>query len=55
MSEFKGIPIVDSRPAGGRPAPVQSGAKYQTPQGFTAIKDGVKSEFLVPTDYSPVK
>jgi lipoic acid synthetase len=43
MGEFKGIPIVDSRPAGARPAPVPSGAKYQTPQGFTAIKDGVKS------------
>jgi lipoyl synthase len=43
VTDFKGIPIVDSRPAGGRPAPVASGAKYQTPQGFTAIKDGVKS------------
>lgn len=43
MGEFKGIPIVDSRPAGNRPAPVPSGSKYQTPQGFTAIKDGVKS------------
>ncbi len=36
MSEFKGIPIVP--PA----APVRSGEKYTTPQGFTAIKDGVK-------------
>lgn len=42
-SEFKGIPIVDSRPAGGRAVPVPSGAKYQTPQGFSAIKDGVKA------------
>jgi lipoyl synthase len=36
MSEFKGIPIVP--PA----RPVRSGEKYTTPQGFTAIKDGVK-------------
>jgi len=35
MSEFKGIPIVPPRPA-------RSGEKYTTPQGFTAIKDGVK-------------
>jgi lipoyl synthase len=36
MSEFKGIPIAsESRPA-------RSGEKYTTPQGFTAIKDGVK-------------
>jgi lipoic acid synthetase len=35
MSEFKGIPI----PAQPRPA---SGEKYTTPQGFTAIKDGIK-------------
>jgi lipoic acid synthetase len=32
MSEFKGIPI----------AGVRSGEKYTTPQGFTAIKDGIK-------------
>jgi len=43
MSEFKGIPIIDSRTAGARQVAIQSGAKYQTPQGFTAIKDGVKS------------
>jgi lipoic acid synthetase len=36
MSEFKGIPIVP--PA----ARARSGEKYTTPQGFTAIKDGVK-------------
>jgi lipoyl synthase len=36
MSEFKGIPI---RP---QQRPVRSGEKYTTPQGFTAIKDGVK-------------
>lgn len=31
MSEFKGIPIV------------RSGNKYRTPQGFSAIKDGIKA------------
>jgi lipoic acid synthetase len=35
MSEFKGIPIVPGRE-------VRSGEKYVTPQGFTAVKDGVK-------------
>jgi lipoyl synthase len=36
MAEFKGIPIVP-------PSKVaRSGEKYTTPQGFTAIKDGVK-------------
>jgi lipoic acid synthetase len=36
MSEFKGIPVaVQQRPA-------RSGEKYTTPQGFTAIKDGVR-------------
>jgi lipoyl synthase len=35
MSEFKGIPIL------AQPRPV-SGEKYTTPQGFTAIKDGIK-------------
>jgi lipoic acid synthetase len=35
MSEFKGIPIVP-------PNEVRSGEKYVTPQGFTAVKDGVK-------------
>jgi lipoic acid synthetase len=34
MSEFKGIPVV--------PAPRASGKKYVTPQGFTAIRDGIK-------------
>ena len=37
MSEFKGIPVVE------RAAAVRSGDKYRTPQGFTAIKDGIKS------------
>jgi lipoic acid synthetase len=35
MAEFKGIPIVPGRE-------VRSGEKYVTPQGFTAVKDGVK-------------
>ena len=38
MSDFKGIPIVPC----GRAAP-RSGDKYRTPQGFTAIKDGIKA------------
>jgi lipoic acid synthetase len=37
VSEFKGIPVVQ------RTASVPSGAKYRTPQGFSAIKDGIKS------------
>ena len=36
MSSFKGIPISDER------RPVRSGEKYTTPQGFTAIKDGMR-------------
>jgi len=39
MSEFKGIPVV---PAGTKTA-VSSGEKYQTSQGFTAIRDGIKA------------
>ena len=38
MSDFKGIPILEER------RPVRSGDKYTTAQGFTAIKDGVKSQ-----------
>jgi lipoyl synthase len=38
VSEFKGIPI---RPA--ESARVESGTKYRTPQGFSAIKDGIKA------------
>ena len=37
MDTFKGIPVV----AG---APTRSGQKYVTPQGFTAIKDGIKQD-----------
>jgi lipoyl synthase len=36
MAQFKGIPI---RP---QPAPIRSGEKYVTSQGFTAIKDGIR-------------
>jgi lipoyl synthase len=36
MSEFKGIPILEAD------RPTRSGEKYRTPQGFTAIKDGIK-------------
>jgi lipoic acid synthetase len=42
MSEFKGIPVVT------RGEPVRSGDKYRTPQGFTAIKDGIKSSDAAP-------
>jgi lipoic acid synthetase len=36
MSVFKGIPVAEE------PRPARSGEKYTTPQGFTAIKDGIK-------------
>ena len=41
MSSFKGIEIV----TGDKPRTdtLRSGAKYQTPQGFSAIKDGIKA------------
>ncbi len=38
MSQFKGIPIVPTHVIQPR-----SGDKYRTPQGFSAIKDGVKA------------
>jgi lipoic acid synthetase len=41
MDTFKGIPLVGD-------APVRSGQKYVTPQGFTAIKDGVKQSTAAP-------
>jgi lipoic acid synthetase len=48
MAQFKGIPILSAGEAspgdaspGGEPA--RSGEKYRTPQGFTAIKDGIKA------------
>jgi lipoic acid synthetase len=37
VSDFKGIPIVPATETKPR-----SGDKYRTPQGFTAIKDGIK-------------
>jgi lipoic acid synthetase len=37
MPQLKGIPVVTDRSAGPR-----SGEKYVTPQGFTAIRDGIK-------------
>jgi len=37
MAEFKGIPILKEQ------HPTRSGEKYTTPQGFTAIKDGIKT------------
>src|SRR5450755_5053086 len=36
MPHLKGIPVIAAN------APVRSGEKYVTPQGFTAIRDGVK-------------
>lgn len=39
MGDFKGIPLI---PGAAAPA-VRSGEKYRTAQGFTAIKDGMKS------------
>jgi lipoic acid synthetase len=47
MSEFKGIPIAEAS------RPVQSGEKYRTPQGFSAIKDGIKNGAAVPGASSP--
>jgi lipoyl synthase len=38
MANFKDIPIAVA------PERIRSGEKYRTPQGFTAIKDGVKSQ-----------
>ena len=48
MSEFKGIPVVRSpeapgAAAGPAPPPRRSGEKYVTPQGFAAIRDGIKA------------
>ena len=43
MSEFKGIPIAQpARALPGAPRTVRSGEKYTTPQGFAAIRDGIK-------------
>jgi len=40
VNNFKGIAIVT---AGETPVVLKSGQKYQTPQGFSAIKDGIKA------------
>jgi lipoic acid synthetase len=49
VSDFKGIPI--------QTVPLRSGDKYRTPQGFTAIKDGIKasasSETIAPVGRKP--
>jgi lipoyl synthase len=41
VSQFKGIPIV----------PARSGEKYRTPQGFAAIKDGIKASDQPPAPH----
>src|SRR5580700_7623435 len=46
METFKGIAVI----AG---APVQSGEKYVTPQGFTAIRDGIKRAGAAPGARAP--
>lgn len=38
MSNLKGIPVVEAS------TPARSGEKYVTPQGFTAIRDGIKAQ-----------
>jgi hypothetical protein len=38
MSNLKGIPVVEEA------ARARSGEKYVTPQGFTAIRDGIKGQ-----------
>ena len=45
MADFKDIPVVSPQ-RGDSPAP-RSGVKYVTPQGFTAIKDGLKTRAAV--------
>src|SRR5450755_2791568 len=45
INTLKGIPVVSEAATGGAAAAgngVRSGQKYLTPQGFTAIKDGIK-------------
>jgi lipoyl synthase len=43
MSEFKGIPILEDQRL------IRSGEKYTTPQGFTAIRDGIKAPAAPPS------
>jgi lipoic acid synthetase len=49
MSDLKGIPLV------AEPARARSGEKYVTPQGFTAIRDGVKARAPAAPVASPRK
>ena len=42
MSEFKGIAVVADAAAPAPSAAARSGEKYHTPQGFTAVKDGIR-------------
>jgi lipoic acid synthetase len=45
VNQFKGIPIVPGAESAVRPdsPTARSGEKYRTPQGFSAIKDGIKA------------
>src|SRR5271163_3112685 len=47
MAQFKGIPILSAGEASPGEAP-RSGEKYRTPQGFTAIRDGIKATAVPP-------
>jgi lipoic acid synthetase len=42
MSEFKGIAVVADGAGPAAASAPKSGEKYQTPQGFTAVKDGIR-------------
>jgi lipoic acid synthetase len=44
VSDFKGIPVTVAAPGAER----ASGRKYTTPQGFTAIRDGIKAGSATP-------
>lgn len=46
MQSFKGIPVVEQNAV----QPARSGQKYVTPQGFAAIKDGIKSSSATPIE-----
>ncbi|HET9329992.1 MAG TPA: lipoyl synthase [Steroidobacteraceae bacterium] len=48
MPELKGIPVVQD------PRPPRSGEKYVTPQGFTAVRDGIKAR-AVPASGAPAR
>jgi len=42
MNEFKGIAVVADAAVAAAVAAPKSGEKYQTPQGFSAVKDGIR-------------